>query len=94
MEAGTVIFLNGTSSSGKGTLARALQASLDSMFLHVEMDYIYAAMEAAGYNGPVSEAESVPTKLSQGAAFIHDDWRFVRIEYGDEGRRAFRASSG
>jgi chloramphenicol 3-O phosphotransferase len=90
VEAGTVIFLNGASSSGKGTLARALQASLDRMFLHLEMDLVFASMESAGYNGAVQLGEVVPPRLSKGTAFIHDDWKFVRIEYGDDGRRAFR----
>jgi len=59
--AGTVIFLNGASSSGKGTLARALQASLDRMFLHVEMDFVFVAMENAGYNGAVPLGETIPS---------------------------------
>jgi chloramphenicol 3-O phosphotransferase len=42
VEPGTIIFLNGASSSGKGTLARALQATLDRMFLHLEMDLVSA----------------------------------------------------
>lgn len=91
---GTVIFLNGASSSGKGTLARALQGSLDRMFLRVEMDFVFEALESAGYNGAVALGETIPPKLSQGTAFIHDDWKFVRIEYGDDGRRAFRGFFG
>jgi chloramphenicol 3-O phosphotransferase len=88
---GTLIFLNGASSSGKGTLARALQEALDAMFLHIEMDDMFGAMENAGYNGPVLLGQAVPTKLARGTAFIHDDWKFVRIEYGDEGRRVFQS---
>ena len=88
---GTVILLNGTSSSGKATLARAFHESLDEMFMHVEMDYIFELMENAGYNGPVQLGEPVPPKLALGTAFIHDDWKFVRIEYGEYGRRAFRS---
>lgn len=90
MASGTVIFLNGASSSGKGTLARALQASLDRLFLHVEMDFVFSAMESAGYNGAVRLGEPIPPKLGRGTAFIHDDGKFVRIEYGEDGRRAFR----
>jgi chloramphenicol 3-O phosphotransferase len=90
MATGTVILLNGASSSGKGTLARALQESFDALFLHVEMDYVFEALEIAGFNGPVGLGEVVPRKLAAGTAFIHDDWKFVRIEYGEEGRRAFR----
>jgi len=89
MSAGTVIVLNGASSAGKATLARALQESLDEMFLHVEMDFIFTLMINAGYNGPVQLGEPVPPKLALGTAFIHDDWKFVRIEYGEYGMRAF-----
>jgi chloramphenicol 3-O phosphotransferase len=35
-----IIFLHGASSSGKSTLARALQASLDEPFWHVSIDHI------------------------------------------------------
>ncbi|MEM7689589.1 MAG: AAA family ATPase [Pseudomonadota bacterium] len=35
---GRVIILNGVSSAGKTTLARAIQAQADRTFLHVEMD--------------------------------------------------------
>ena len=38
IESGSVIFLNGTSSSGKSTIAKALQKSLDEPYLHVSLD--------------------------------------------------------
>jgi chloramphenicol 3-O phosphotransferase len=60
------------------------------MYLHVEMDFIFEAMEVAGYNGAVRVGEPVPPKLARGAAFFHDGEQFVRLEYGDEGRRAFQ----
>jgi len=40
---GRVILLNGASSSGKSTLARALQLALDEPFLHVSSDQFVAA---------------------------------------------------
>ena len=40
---GKVIFLNGASSSGKSTLARGLQASLDEPFWHFSIDHLIAA---------------------------------------------------
>jgi len=40
---GRIILLNGASSSGKSTLATALQASLDEPFLHVSSDQLVAA---------------------------------------------------
>jgi chloramphenicol 3-O phosphotransferase len=88
--AGMVVFLNGASSAGKGTLARALQRTFDRMFLHVAMDYVFEAMEVAGYNGAVQLGDAIPPKLRRGTAFVHDDWKFVRIEYGDESKQAFR----
>jgi chloramphenicol 3-O-phosphotransferase len=89
-EGRTVIVLNGASSSGKGRLARALQESLDDLFLHVEMDFVFEAMEVAGYNGAVQLGETVPPKLARGAVYVHDNGNFVRIEYGEEGRRGFQ----
>ena len=38
-----IILLNGASSSGKSTLAKALQAALDEPFLHVSSDHFVAA---------------------------------------------------
>jgi chloramphenicol 3-O phosphotransferase len=40
---GRIIFLNGASSSGKSTLAKALQDALDEPFLHVSSDHLVAA---------------------------------------------------
>lgn len=40
---GRIILLNGASSSGKSTLAKALQAALDEPFLHVSSDHLVDA---------------------------------------------------
>lgn len=40
---GKVILLNGASSSGKSSLARALQAVLDEPFWHISIDHLLAA---------------------------------------------------
>ncbi len=64
------------------------------MFLHLGMDLVFEAMEIAGYNGAVRLGEVIPPKLVQGTAFIHDDGKFVRIDYGEDGRRAFRGFFG
>lgn len=45
---GTVIVLNGTSSAGKTSIARALQARLDAPYHHVQLD-AFRAMEPPGY---------------------------------------------
>jgi chloramphenicol 3-O phosphotransferase len=40
---GKIIFINGTSSSGKSTLSRALQAKLDEPFWHFSIDHLREA---------------------------------------------------
>jgi chloramphenicol 3-O phosphotransferase len=40
---GTIILVNGASSSGKSTLCRALQARLEAPFWHVSIDHLRAA---------------------------------------------------
>src|SRR5262245_65963926 len=54
------------------------------------MDFVFEAMEAAGYNGAVQLGETVPPKLARGTVYLHDTGEFVRVEYGGEGRRAFQ----
>src|SRR5262249_28445573 len=43
MRLGQVIFLNGTSSAGKSSLAKALQQLLDEPYLHIASDHFLAA---------------------------------------------------
>jgi chloramphenicol 3-O phosphotransferase len=50
---GRVIVLNGTSSSGKSTLARALQACLDGPWLVVGIDTVVFALPRAWLNPPL-----------------------------------------
>ncbi len=45
-----VIFLNGASSSGKSTLARALQLVLEEPYLHISEDMFFAALPARDYS--------------------------------------------
>jgi chloramphenicol 3-O phosphotransferase len=40
---GRIIFLNGASSSGKSTLAKAMQQALPEPFLHVSSDHLVAS---------------------------------------------------
>lgn len=47
MSTPTIICLNGTSSSGKSTIAKALQARLEAAFLHVELDTFIYMMPAS-----------------------------------------------
>lgn len=45
---GIILLLNGTSSSGKTSLAKALQAALPQQYLHVQLD-AFRGMEPVGY---------------------------------------------
>jgi chloramphenicol 3-O phosphotransferase len=48
-----IIFLNGTSSSGKSTLARALQKQLDGPYLHAGIDQFIFMLPGAYLNPPL-----------------------------------------
>jgi len=39
-DGGKIIFLHGASSSGKSTIARALQARIDEPFWHISIDHL------------------------------------------------------
>ena len=52
MEHNQVIFLNGASSSGKSTLAHALQHCLKKPYLHISEDMFFAALPARKYSQP------------------------------------------
>ena len=64
--AGRVILLNGASSSGKSTLAKALQAALPQPFLHVSSDQLV-------------QAGMLPHRSSDGGAF--DWWHQIRPRF-------------
>jgi chloramphenicol 3-O phosphotransferase len=40
MSSGKIIFLHGASSSGKSTIARRLQATIDEPFWHISIDHL------------------------------------------------------
>jgi len=63
---GRIIFLNGASSSGKSTLAKALQAALDEPFLHVSSDHLV-------------DAGLLPQRREHGGAF--DWWHQMRPRF-------------
>lgn len=50
MERTQVIFLNGASSSGKSTLAKALQGRLEQPYLHIAEDMFFAAFPSREYS--------------------------------------------
>jgi chloramphenicol 3-O phosphotransferase len=65
-DAGRIILLNGASSSGKSTLAKALQATMPEPFLHVSSDHLV-------------DAGMLPRRTSDGGPF--DWWRQVRPRF-------------
>ena len=52
MDHNQVIFLNGASSSGKSTLAQALQRCLEKPYLHVSEDTFFATLPTREYSQP------------------------------------------
>lgn len=57
-----IIFLHGASSSGKSTLARALQARIEKPFWHVSIDHL-------------RDASVLPTKRFSDGEFLWSDFR-------------------
>src|SRR6476469_9319477 len=47
IEYGQIIYLNGTSSAGKTTLARALQDQLPAPYLYVSLEYLHSDVSKA-----------------------------------------------
>jgi chloramphenicol 3-O phosphotransferase len=58
MKNGLIIFLNGTSSAGKTTIAKALQEKLVEPYMHVSVDD-FINMYPEKFLNPTSEAEAV-----------------------------------
>ena len=87
---GTVIFLNGSSSAGKTTLAMALQEILDEPFQYVALDQFRDGMPAKyrGLNSPAGTTGErglnvVPVHNRQGEAY-------TSIQFGSDGRTLLR----
>ena len=90
MASGTIIFLNGTSSSGKTTLAHALQERLEEPFQHVALDQFRDGLPAKfrGLNAPVGTTGErglnvVPVKLD-------DRTSITEVRFGADGQRLLR----
>lgn len=89
MARGTIIFLNGTSSAGKTTLAHALQEQLREPYLHIALDQFRDGMPPRfrGLNAPSgSEGERglnvVPVRDGASA--------YTEVRFGEMGRRMLR----
>ncbi len=58
MKKGLIVFLNGTSSSGKTTIARALQDKLEEPYMYVSVDD-FIRMYPEKYLNPTNQAEAI-----------------------------------
>ena len=65
MQSPDIIFLNGTSSSGKTTLAKALQNQLETVYLHVALD-AFGSMFPESKLGNRELCSSAEPKLREG----------------------------
>ena len=87
MEQGKVIFLNGTSSSGKSTTAKLLQQRLDVAFLHVQMDDFFNMVPVqckddvevcrrmlAGFHHSISALVKTNNNVIVDHVLFHDAW--------------------
>lgn len=89
MAFGKIIFLNGTSSAGKTTLAHALQEVLPEPWLHVALDQFRDGLPARfrGLNSPVG------TDGERGLNVVpvtREDKMITEIRFGETGKRVLR----
>lgn len=84
MANGSIIFLNGSSSSGKTTLALALQSILTEPFLHVALDQFRDGMPAAyrGLNSPPGTCGHAGLNV---VPMHRDGLSFTDIQFGPMG---------
>ncbi|MCC5871004.1 MAG: AAA family ATPase [Gammaproteobacteria bacterium] len=86
MSAGRIILLNGSSSAGKTTLARAIQVARREPWFHLALDQFRDGMPPAyrGLNSP----EGTPGARGLNVVPIdHDGGRVTAIRFGDVGQR-------
>ncbi len=83
---GRIIFLNGTSSAGKTTLAHALQETLGEPWLHVALDQFRDGLPARfrGLNAPEG------TEGDLGLNVVPVNGEFTEVRFGDYGQQMLR----
>ncbi|MEQ8483687.1 MAG: hypothetical protein RIB46_04935 [Pseudomonadales bacterium] len=89
MGAGKIIFLNGSSSAGKTTLAIMLQQLLDDPWQHMALDQFRDGMPGRyrGLNSP----DGTPGALGLNVVPTErDGQRITRISFGDHGEQVLR----
>jgi chloramphenicol 3-O phosphotransferase len=85
-----VIFLNGTSSAGKTTLARAIQDESDTPFVYWGIDTLFSLVPpnwGGGRDGPLSRHGFWYDRTTDA-----DGHPSVVVRYGDVGRRMLRSA--
>ena len=82
---GKIIFLNGTSSAGKTTLALALQEILPDQWLHVALDQFRDGLPAKyrGLNSPQGSTGAAGLNV---VPVTEGDTHYTAIKFGDKGR--------
>ncbi len=75
----TVIFLNGCTSAGKSSIARALQAALETPYLLTGIDDAFAMIPLRYHNHP------------EGFQFVREDEGLVQLAFGDVGWQTLHA---
>jgi len=89
MPAGTIIFLNGTSSAGKTTLAHALQEQFDDPYLHIALDQFRDGLpdKFRGLNAPTNS----PGDRGLNVVPITEVAKpFTEIRFGQDGKKMLR----
>ena len=86
MPKGTIIFLNGTSSSGKTTLARALQDLLPAPYLHIALDQFRDGMPARfrGLNSPSGTPGAMGLNV---VPVVDEQHSYTDIQFGCMGKQ-------
>ena len=90
MNTGTVIFLNGTSSAGKTTLAQALQEQFEEPWQHMALDQYRDGLPARyrGLNSP--DGTSGQRGLNVVTVQPGDGEAFTQVRFGEDGRKMLR----
>lgn len=89
MQAGKIIFLNGTSSAGKTTLARALQERLSDAYIHVALDQFRDGLpdKFRGLNSAPGETGHRGLNV---VPVTDRDKPYTSIEFGDVGTQMLK----
>jgi chloramphenicol 3-O phosphotransferase len=71
MPIGNIIYLNGTSSAGKSSLAAALQSLLPAPYLHVSLD-LFLGMFPPRYAAVLPFGREIPPQAREGIIFLYE----------------------